>query len=535
MMHAATPSGGGYSAASAIHINLFGPHSIVVHASAEQKQRWLVPLVNGEQKACFGVTEPDAGLDTTSITTFAARTQGGYVVSGRKMWTSTAQVADKILVLTRTTAKDKCARPTQGMTLFYTDLERNKFEVRRIRKMGRNAVDSNAVFIDALFIPDADCIGEEGEGFSCLLDSLNPERILVGIEAIGLGRDALDRQRVVFGHPIGQNQGIQHPLAEAWTYPESAYWMCLRAGWLYDQGLPCGAEANAAKFLAARAAFDACTKSVLTHGGMGYAREYQVERLFRESMLPRIAPVTEQLILSYTPKNPGHARQGGRRAAAAHGSDCGDTPDRHCPLRSWRAKGRGGVGAGRHIPGPRGDIRIRIYRANMAGGRPVVMFFRGSGFVLCSIDTHDAMCRQICNRSGTVVVSVDYRLAPENKFPAAPDDCFAATQWVTENAAEFGGDPARLAVCGDSVGGTMAAVTALRARDAGGPKIQAKVLLYPVTDFYSVERPSAVALACLSSMMSQKVRMKLTPPLLQRLSKSCARCVSETLRALVSL
>ena len=305
MMHAATSCGGGYSAASAIHINLFGPHSIVVHGTSKQKQDWLVPLVKGEQKACFGVTEPDAGLDTTSITTTATRVQGGYNVSGRKMWTSTAQVADKILLLTRTTPKDKCAKPSQGMTLFYTDLDRNKIEVRRIRKMGRNAVDSNAVFIDNLFIADADRIGEEGRGFNYLLDSLNPERILVGIEAIGFGRDALDRaaryarERVVFGRPIGQNQGIQHPLAEAWTFLESAYWMCLRAAWLYDNGQSCGAEANAAKFLAARASFDACTKAVLTHGGMGYAREYQVERLFRESMLPRIAPITEQLILSY--------------------------------------------------------------------------------------------------------------------------------------------------------------------------------------------------------------------------------------------
>ena len=305
MMHAATSSGGGYSAASAIHINLFGPHSIVVHGSREQKQNWLTPLVRGEQKACFGVTEPDAGLDTTSITTAATPTKGGYTVHGRKMWTSTAQVADKILLLTRTTPKDKCARPTQGMTLFYTDLDRKKIEVRRIRKMGRNAVDSNAVFIDGLFIPDADRIGEEGRGFNYLLDSLNPERILVGIEAIGLGRDALARaakyarERIVFGRPIGQNQGIQHPLAEAWTFLESAYWMCLRAGWLYDNKQSCGAEANAAKFLSARAAFDACTKAVLTHGGMGYAREYQVERLFRESILPRIAPVTEQLILSF--------------------------------------------------------------------------------------------------------------------------------------------------------------------------------------------------------------------------------------------
>lgn len=305
MMHAATSSGGGYSAASAIHLNLFGPHAIVVHGTPEQKQRWLTPLVKGEQQACFGVTEPDAGLDTTSIATFATRTRGGYIVHGRKMWTSTAQVAHKILLLTRTTAKEACTKPTQGMTLFYTDLDRNKVEVRRIRKMGRNAVDSNAVFIDGLFVPDADRIGEEGRGFNYILDSLNPERILVGIEAIGVGRDALRRaaqyakDRVVFGRPIGQNQGIQHPLAEAWTLLESAYWMCLRAGWLYDNGQSCAAEANAAKFLAARASFDACTKAVLTHGGMGYAREYQVERLFRESILTRIAPVSEQLILSF--------------------------------------------------------------------------------------------------------------------------------------------------------------------------------------------------------------------------------------------
>ncbi|MBS7708137.1 acyl-CoA dehydrogenase family protein [Chelatococcus asaccharovorans] len=305
MMHAATSSNGGYSAASAIHINLFGPHAIVVHATDEQKKRWLEPLVKGEEKACFGVTEPDAGLDTTSIRTVADRVQGGYMVRGRKMWTSTGQVADRIMLLTRTTPKADCRRPTDGMTLFYTPLDRNKIEVRRIHKMGRNAVDSNAVFIDGLFVPEADRVGEEGRGFHYLLDSLNPERILVGIEAIGVGRDALGRaaryarERVVFGRPIGQNQGIQHPLAEAWAFLESAYWMCLRAAWLYDNGRAAGAEANAAKFLAGRAAFDACTKAVLTHGGMGYAQEYQVERLFRESLLPRIAPVTEQLILSF--------------------------------------------------------------------------------------------------------------------------------------------------------------------------------------------------------------------------------------------
>ena len=305
MMHTVASCGGGQAAASSIHINLFGPHAIVVHGTPEQKKRWLTPLIKGEEKACFGVTEPDAGLDTTSIKTFAKKVEGGYRVGGRKMWTSTGQEAHKIVLLTRTTPKAECKRPTDGMTLFYTDLDRNKIEVRRIKKLGRNAVDSNATFIDDYFVPEADRIGEEGKGFYYLLDSLNPERILVGIEAIGIGRDALQRaakyarERVVFGRPIGKNQGIQHPLAEAWCGLEAAFWMCMRAAYLYDKGLPCGAEANAAKFLSARASFDTTTKAVLTHGGMGYAREFQVERLFRESMLPRIAPVTEQMILSF--------------------------------------------------------------------------------------------------------------------------------------------------------------------------------------------------------------------------------------------
>jgi acyl-CoA dehydrogenase len=304
MMHTVASGGGGQSAASALHINLFGPHSIVVHGTPAQKARFLGPLIRGEHKACFGVTEPDAGLDTTSITTFATPVQGGYRVTGRKMWTSTAQVADKILLLTRTRPKDP-ARPTAGMTLFYTDLDRSKIEVRRIHKLGRNAVDSNAVFIENYFVPEGDRVGEEGKGFSYILHSLNPERVLVASEAVGLGRDALRRaakyarERVVFGRPIGQNQGIQHPLAECWTQLEAAWWMTLRAAWLYDQGQSCGAEANAAKFLAGRAAFESATRAVLTHGGMGYAREYQVERLFRESILSRIAPITEQLILSF--------------------------------------------------------------------------------------------------------------------------------------------------------------------------------------------------------------------------------------------
>lgn len=309
MMHAVASGGGGMAAVSSIHINIFGPHPIVVVGTPEQKQRWLPPLIAGREKACFGVTEPDAGLDTTSITTFATKVDGGYRVTGRKMWTSTGQQAHKIMLLTRTRPKEECARPTDGMTLFYTDLDRSKVEVKAIPKMGRMAVDSNAVFIDDLFIPEEDRVGEEGRGFSYLLHSLNPERTLVAIEAVGIGQDALRRavayakERVVFGRPIGQNQGVQHPLAERWANLEAAWLMCLRAAWLYDQGRPCGAEANAAKFLSGRASFEATTQAVLTHGGMGYAKEYQVERLFRESILTRIAPITEQMVLSFLAEN----------------------------------------------------------------------------------------------------------------------------------------------------------------------------------------------------------------------------------------
>jgi acyl-CoA dehydrogenase len=309
MMHAVGRGGGGYAAASSLHLNIFGPHAIVVHGSEAQKRRMLVPLIEGREKACFGVTEPNAGLDTASIETFARRTNDGYIVRGRKIWTTTAQEADRILLLARTARKEDGKRPTDGMTLFYTALDRSKVEVRRIPKMGRAAVDSNMVFIDDLFVPDEDRIGEEGRGFRYLLDSLNPERILIAAEAIGLGRDALRRaanyarDRVVFGRPIGQNQGVQHPLAEAWAYLESAWWMTLRAASLYDAKKPCGAEANAAKLLGARASFEACKTAIMTHGGMGYAKEYQVERLFRESMLPIIAPVTEQMILSYIAEN----------------------------------------------------------------------------------------------------------------------------------------------------------------------------------------------------------------------------------------
>jgi acyl-CoA dehydrogenase len=309
MMNTVARCGGGFAAASTIHINLFGPHPIVVFGTQEQKARWLPPLIAGTDQTCFAVTEPDAGLNTTRITTRAERTGDAYRVNGRKMWTTTAQVANKIILLARTTPLEECSKPTQGMSLFYTDLDRSCIDVHRIDKMGRKAVDSNALFIDELSIPVTDRIGEEGKGFYYLLHSFNPERILIGAEAAGIGQDALSRaaayarERVVFDRPIGQNQGIQHPLAENWAYLESAYTMCLAAGRLYDAGKECGAQANAAKFLAARAGYDACTQAVLTFGGMGYAREYQVERLLREVMIARIAPVTEQLILSHIAEN----------------------------------------------------------------------------------------------------------------------------------------------------------------------------------------------------------------------------------------
>jgi acyl-CoA dehydrogenase len=305
MMQVVANSAGTQSAASTIHINLFGPHPIVTHGTPEQKQRFIPALVQGTDKVAFGVTEPDAGLDTTHITTRAVRQGNKYVINGRKVWTSTGQVATKFLILTRTTPIEECRKPTEGMTLFYTDFDRNRIEVTRIDKHGRNAVDSNSTFIDGLEVPEEDRIGEEGKGFHYLLDSLNPERVLVAAEAIGIGRRALAKavdyanDRVVFGRPIGKNQSIQHPLAQSWMALEAADLMVWHAAKLYDTGQPCGAEANSAKYLAADAAFEACDRAVRTHGGMGYSKEFHVERYLREAMLPRIAPVSRELIMCF--------------------------------------------------------------------------------------------------------------------------------------------------------------------------------------------------------------------------------------------
>lgn len=305
MMETVAASGAGMAGASAIHMNVFGLHPVVVHGSDAQRARWLPPIISGEQKACFGVTEPNTGLNTLKLRTLAVRQGDRYVVNGQKIWISTAQVASKILLLARTTPLDQVKEPTQGLSLFYTDLDRTRISVREIEKLGRKAVDSNELFIDGLEVPVEDRIGEEGKGFSYILHGLNPERVLLAAEATGLGRAGLRRaaayagERVVFDRPIGQNQGVQHPLAERWVELEAAELLYRRAAWMYDQGLPCGAEANAAKFFCAEAGFRACETAVLTHGGMGYAKEYHVERYFREAMLPRIAPVSPQLILCY--------------------------------------------------------------------------------------------------------------------------------------------------------------------------------------------------------------------------------------------
>jgi len=306
MMQAIAESGAGLSGASALHMNIFGLNPVVVFGSDEQKKRMLPPLIAGRDKACFAVTEPNVGLDTLKLKTKAVRQNDErYLLSGQKIWISTAQVATKMLILARTTPLEEVTRRTEGLSLFYTDLDRRHIDVREIPKMGRSAVDSNELFIDQLPVPVADRIGEEGRGFEYILHGMNPERILIGAEGIGLGRAALRKaagyakERMVFDRAIGENQAIQHPLAACWMALEAANLMALKAAALYDTGQPCGIEANATKYLAGEACFKACETALMTHGGMGYAKEFHVERYLRESLIVRIAPITPHLILSF--------------------------------------------------------------------------------------------------------------------------------------------------------------------------------------------------------------------------------------------
>jgi acyl-CoA dehydrogenase len=306
LLEEVSASGAGMNGASSMHLSIFGMHPVVKHGSEELKRATLPRIVDGSLHVCFGVTEPNAGLDTTRITTFAKRNgDGGYLVNGRKVWISKALESEKVLLLTRTTKLEDVERKTDGMTLFLTDLDRERVEIRPISKMGRNAVDSNELFIDNLEVPEEDRVGAEGEGFRYILDGLNPERILVGVEALGIGRASLRRavtyanERVVFGRPIGMNQGLQFPLADALAKLDSATLMVRKAATLYDRGLPCAREANMAKYLCAEAGFAAADRALQVHGGMGYASEYHVERYFREARLTRIAPISQEMVLNY--------------------------------------------------------------------------------------------------------------------------------------------------------------------------------------------------------------------------------------------
>ncbi len=305
LLEEVSASGGGMNAASSMHLSIFGMHPVIVHGSAELKQETLPRIARGDLHVCFGVTEPGAGLDTTKITTFARRDGDDYIVNGRKIWISKAMESEKILLLTRTTKFEDAAKKTQGLTLFLTGLDREHVDIRPIRKMGRNAVSSNELFIDDLRVPAAHRVGEEGEGFRYLLDGLNPERMLVAAEALGLGRAALRRavryasEREVFGRPIGQNQGIQFPLADSLARLDAAELVLRKATWLYDQGKPCGREANTAKYLCADAGFDAADRALQAHGGMGYSEEYHVARYFREARLLKIAPLSQEMVLNF--------------------------------------------------------------------------------------------------------------------------------------------------------------------------------------------------------------------------------------------
>lgn len=305
MMQAVAESGGGMTAASSIHGPVFSMQPVAIFGTEEQQQRMIPPVLDGTDKICFAVTEPNVGLDTTKLKTRAVKVDGGYRVTGEKIWISVAQVANKMMLLARTTPLEEVKRKTDGLSLFFTDLDRAKIDVKLIHKMGRHAVDSNMLFIEDLFIPEEDRIGGEGDGFKIILHGLNPERILLGAEATGLGRVAIQRaaryaqERIVFDRPIGMNQGIQHPLAKCWAQVEAANLMVLKAASLFDKGLDCGVEANAGKYLAAEAGFEACHTAMLTLGGMGYAQEYHVERYLREVLIPRTAPVSPHMILNF--------------------------------------------------------------------------------------------------------------------------------------------------------------------------------------------------------------------------------------------
>jgi acyl-CoA dehydrogenase len=305
LLEEVTGGGGALNAGTTVQVGLFGLEPIVKHGSEEQRERFLRPAAEGNLQVSFGVTEPDAGTDTTSITTFAEKVPGGYRVNGQKIFISRAEQAERLLLITRTAPRSAGAKPTDGMTLFFPAMDPDHIRIQPIPKLGRNAVSTNILFIDDLFIPDEDRIGEEGKGFRYLLAGLNAERIIVAGGCLGMGREALRRaveyakQRQVFGRPIGMNQGVQFPLAESLAKLDAVELLIRKAAWMYDNGMPCGKEANEAKLLASTWAFEAADRALQFHGGYGYTSEYHIERYWRETRVQRIAPISNELVLAY--------------------------------------------------------------------------------------------------------------------------------------------------------------------------------------------------------------------------------------------
>ncbi|KAF2642835.1 acyl-CoA dehydrogenase NM domain-like protein [Massarina eburnea CBS 473.64] len=315
MLHTIAESGAGIAGAQSIHANVYATQPVAKFATPEQRQRMLPDLIAGKTRTCFGVTEPNTGLETLKLSTLAKRDGDSYLVSGQKIWISSAQVATKMVLLARTTPLEEVKKPSEGLSLFFVDLDKNApgLELKRIKKMGGRAIDANEVFFDNFRIPSDTLIGKEGQGFKIVLHGMNAERCLLAGEAIGIGYAALKRaanyarERHVFGRAIGQNQGIQHPLASAFMHLEAAKLATYHAARLYDNSSTdssitqhaIGIACNSAKYLAAEAAFTACERAVLTHGGMGYAQEYHVERYLREVFVPRIAPVSREMIMNY--------------------------------------------------------------------------------------------------------------------------------------------------------------------------------------------------------------------------------------------
>jgi len=305
LLRAVAGSAGAMNAASALHLSIFGMGPVIHHGSSEMKEHYLPPTASGELHVSFGVTEDDAGTDTSRIRTAAVRSDHGWVVNGKKIWNTKAQQAQKVLLLARTTPREECKRKLDGLTLFLADLDPDHCEIREISKLGRNAINSNELFINELPVADADVVGEVGRGFYQLLDGLNPERILLAAEACGIGFRAISvatqyaKDRVVFDRPIGQNQAIAHPLADSYSELLACELLWQKAAWTYDRGDPAGPLANMAKLRCAEASFRACDRALQTFGGFGYAREYHVERYWRESRLMRLAPISQEMVLNF--------------------------------------------------------------------------------------------------------------------------------------------------------------------------------------------------------------------------------------------